>query len=66
MADPRPRLTQPELVNEWGTPFRGRAETITGDVWWYTVGHKRYPLLPAAARALKDADNESHHRDNEG
>lgn len=47
----KPDKRQPELMNEWGTKFFGRAKTVTGEVWWYeeqasdgTV--KRHALMP--------------------
>lgn len=41
-------MKQPDLVNEWGLPFYGRAENATGDLWWYTDDDgKRHALLPA-------------------
>lgn len=47
---------QPELMNEWGTRFHGRAKNDGGDVWWYeeplsdgTV--RRHPLMPVTPRA---------------
>ena len=40
---------QPELINEWGCQFFGRAETITGHTWWYEDARgKRRGLLPRA------------------
>jgi hypothetical protein len=43
-------MKQPELMNEWGTRFYGRAKT-DGNVWWYeewthngTI--RRIPLIP--------------------
>jgi hypothetical protein len=40
------RRKQPELMNEFGVTFHGRAETIDGNLWWYESGGKRYPLMP--------------------
>lgn len=40
------RHKQPELMNEWGTRFYGKAETDTGDVWWYVQDGKKIPLMP--------------------
>lgn len=37
---------QPELTNLWGTRFWGKAQTVTGDIWWHERGHEREPLLP--------------------
>lgn len=44
---------QPALVNDWGVTFHGRAETITGEFWWYELDGKRYPLRPVFALAEK-------------
>ncbi len=44
----RPVFSQPEFVG-----FYGRAETITGDVWWWTDGDgNRHPLLPKKAETV--------------
>ncbi len=46
MTDHRPPK-QPPLVDNWGCPYFGNAETITGGVWWYTDAcGRRYPLRP--------------------
>lgn len=44
-------LKQPELINEWGTRFYGKACTDNGNTWWYeeklsngTI--KKHPLIP--------------------
>jgi len=47
----RTAYRQPELMNEWGTKFYGKAKTDTGNIWWYeeqmSDGRiKRHPLLP--------------------
>lgn len=46
-----PKRDQPELTNEWGTRFYGKAKTASGDLWWHeepmadgTI--KRHPLMP--------------------
>ncbi len=40
---------QPLLKDAWGVPFYGRAETTTGDAWWYVDDEgRRHPLLPEA------------------
>lgn len=45
------RYEQPELTDDWGVPFYGRAETTTGHVWWYEQNGKRYLLRPAGSVA---------------
>lgn len=46
------RRLQPDLMNEWGTRFYGKAKHA-GDVWWYeeplsngTI--KLHPLIPVS------------------
>jgi hypothetical protein len=44
-------MRQPRLRDHWGCENFGKAETATGDVWWYSVKQddgtvKRYPLIP--------------------
>lgn len=51
MSDPAlERIVQPRLMDEFGVEFHGKAETITGDVWWYEQDGKRYSLLPMEAQ----------------
>ena len=46
---------QPELTDEWGCTFYGKAETITGDVWWYVDSDGvRRALMPKEALAAKE------------
>ena len=41
-------MIQPDLTDEFGVPFYGEAETITGYFWWYTDAHGvRHALMPA-------------------
>ena len=47
----RPAYQQPELMNEWGTRFYGRAKTDNGNIWWYEEKFndgsiKKYALIP--------------------
>jgi len=47
----RPAYRQPELMNEWGTRFYGRAKTDNGNIWWYEEKFndgsiKKYALIP--------------------
>lgn len=47
------RPKQPALVNDWGVPFYGKAETVTGHIWWYTDDNgKRHPLRPAVVETM--------------
>lgn len=46
-AERKHGLKQPELMDGWGVTFTGKAETVTGDMWWYTdADGKRHPLIP--------------------
>jgi hypothetical protein len=40
---------QPDLVDDWGVVFHGRAETATGNIWWYEKDGVRFPLRPLTA-----------------
>lgn len=37
---------QPELTDNFGVDFQGRAETATGETWWYHKDGRRIPLRP--------------------
>lgn len=40
-------VKQPALCDKWGIPFYGKAETTTGNVWWYVDQYgNRIPLIP--------------------
>jgi hypothetical protein len=57
------RPQQPELMDEFGVRFHGRAETVTGDVWWYEQDGNRYPLLPAQARTDGETMRDTEYED---
>lgn len=49
------RWRQPDLTDDWGCPFYGRAETITGHVWWYTDDDDvRHLLRPAVVKTMPE------------
>lgn len=31
----RRKFKQPELTDDWGCPYYGKAKTVSGDVWWH-------------------------------
>lgn len=51
-------MRQPALKNTFGCKFFGKAETATGDIWWYidVDGRRRIPLLPVVVDASVPAD----------
>jgi len=52
-------MKQPELTNVWGVSFYGKAETVSGGIWWYTNDDGvRYPLKPSNVQ-LMPAESET-------
>jgi hypothetical protein len=57
-------VKQPELMDECGTKFHGRAKTDNGNIWWYEErlsdgSIKRHVLLPVHYEVSKDARSRS-------
>lgn len=41
-----------------GMPFYGKAETVTGDLWWFEEDGVRYPLVPMRPTVERPASQE--------
>lgn len=39
-------IQQPELMDNFGVPFYGKAQTDTGVIWWYEMDGERILLIP--------------------